>query len=306
MGYLFLQIGDKPVEHLQRSLGVCISYIRRICGPNVHLLKSDAGRADLFTRTLNKWRQLYDKDQTILVEAVEQLLVNSDVRSQALNSLLAAAEKLKQDPFSTKTHNILFIGTKFLSLYSTRNVRNLSAADLLFLNIFCQTLNEIPKENLLLQNSFLIFFEGAQTSQNGGCIPCCIHISKIYDNATLITVIETANVSIANGMFDTFFALHKVRNIQLQADLDNLKSAFDTLESYVKQTTDGFRKARHITIEVEEAVKTFAIKWDGMRKRYLEYFKTNDKDLIVKIESNLPKFSDSLKDLFTVRHLIFF
>lgn len=300
LGYLFLQIGDKPVEHLQRSLGVCISFIRRICGPNVHLLKTDPARADLFTKTFNKWRKLYDSDQTVLIEAVEQLLVNSDVRSQALNSLLAASDKLRQDPFLTKSHSILFIGNKFLSLYATRNVQNLSSADLLFLNIFYQALKEDEISSDL--TSYLIFFEGAQTCQNGGCIPCTVHISNIYDETiTLITVIEASNVHIASHMFDTYFALHKVRNIQLQSDLDNLKTAFDSLETTVKQTMDGFKKAKHNTIEVEEVVKTFGIKWDGMRKRYLEYFKLNDKAIIVKIESNLPKFSEALKDLFTVR-----
>lgn len=72
----------------------------------------------MLTNILNTWINLYENDQSILVEAVEQLLVNSELRNVALSSLQLATEKLKQNPHSQRSHALLFVKNKFLSLYS--------------------------------------------------------------------------------------------------------------------------------------------------------------------------------------------
>lgn len=37
LGYLLLQIGTAPVQRLQRSVGVGLALIKRVCGPDLNL-----------------------------------------------------------------------------------------------------------------------------------------------------------------------------------------------------------------------------------------------------------------------------
>lgn len=37
LGYLFLKIGTRSVELLKRYLGVCIAFVKHICGPDMLL-----------------------------------------------------------------------------------------------------------------------------------------------------------------------------------------------------------------------------------------------------------------------------
>lgn len=40
MGYLFIHIGLEEVNWLKRTLGVCISFVKHLCGPDVSLYVS--------------------------------------------------------------------------------------------------------------------------------------------------------------------------------------------------------------------------------------------------------------------------
>lgn len=56
--------------------------------------------------------------QSVLMEGVEQLLINMGARRVAQQSLIAASENLKRDPYSQRHHSILFVKNKLLTMYS--------------------------------------------------------------------------------------------------------------------------------------------------------------------------------------------
>ncbi|XP_055535291.1 BLOC-3 complex member HPS1 [Wyeomyia smithii] len=296
LGYLFVQISTLEVEQIKRELGVCICFLKHICGPSVYIIKNDTRKSTMLTNLIITYRKLYRENQGVLVEAIEQLLLNVDVKNTVVSALQAATEKLKQDPHSQRSHSIMFVGNKFLSLYSSRQAQELSPADMLFLNIFCQTLNR--GENSKRIESHVLFLQGSNNHNTSGCIPHIIHVSKLFDDVFLVLLIEHGNISLCGNLYDVFFALQKLRNLQMQMDVENLRSAFDGLETYVKHSVDSLKKIKHNTPEADEAVKHFLSKWDNLRKRYSEFFKTSDSALIVKIESNMPMFVEAVKEVF--------
>lgn len=242
---------------------------------------------------------MYSTDQSILVEAVEQLLVSSEIKSQALNGLREATDKLKQDPYSQRNHMLLFINNKLLSLLSSRQSQPLSPSDLLFINIFQATILHNIQELRFIQ-SHLIFLEGSLNNIGGRCIPCIIHSVKIHENITFVILIEFGSLSISRNLYEIFFVVQEIKNMQLQSDLDNLKQTFESLDLHVKHATEGFKKVKHNPANTEDILKTFSNRWDTLKKRYLEFFKTSNKDVMLNIESNLPMFIDSLRILFEV------
>ncbi|XP_058828626.1 BLOC-3 complex member HPS1 [Topomyia yanbarensis] len=296
LGYLFLQISAQEVDLVRRELGVCICLLKHICGPNIYTIKNDTKKSTLLTSLISTYRKLYRINQGILVEAVEQLLVNVDVKNTVVSALQAATEKLKQDPHSQRSHSVMFVGNKFLSLYSSRQAQELSPADMLFLNIFCQTLDR--GENCKRIESHVLFLQGCNNQATSGCIPHIVHVSKLFDDVFLVLLIEHGNINLSGNLYDVFFALQKLRNLQMQMDVENLRSAFDRLESYVKHTYDSLKKIKHNSPDTDEAVKNFSAKWDNLRKRYNDFFKTSDNALIVKIESNMPMFVEAVKEVF--------
>ncbi|XP_065092961.1 BLOC-3 complex member HPS1 [Ochlerotatus camptorhynchus] len=296
LGYLFIQISTKEVDHIKRELGVCICLLKHICGPNIYIIKNNIKKSQLLSSLISTYRQMYLGNQGILVEAIEQLLVNADVKNTVVSSLQAATEKLKQDPHSQRSHSIMFVGNKFLSLYSSRQAQELSPADMLFLNIFCQTLDRGEHSKRI--ESHVVFLQGCSNQTTSGCIPHIVHVCKLFDDVFLVLLIEHGNIALSGNLYDVFFALHKLQNIQMQMDVDNLRSAFDSLETYVKHTMDSLKKIKHNSPEADEAVRVLSLKWDNLRKRYAEYFKAADSALLVKVESNMPMFVEAVKEVF--------
>ncbi|XP_063221204.1 BLOC-3 complex member HPS1 [Bacillus rossius redtenbacheri] len=135
MGYLFVHIGVQEVSWLKWMQGVCITLVKHICGPDVSLLKRDKGRAGLLTRLLDAWLVLQDTDQAVLVEAVEQLIVNTELSLAALRALQEATDRLRALTDFSKAHAMVLVDNKFLGLYSSRNAQDLSASDVMFLSL---------------------------------------------------------------------------------------------------------------------------------------------------------------------------
>uniref|UniRef100_A0A182T8P2 Uncharacterized protein n=1 Tax=Anopheles maculatus TaxID=74869 RepID=A0A182T8P2_9DIPT len=125
-----------------------------------------------------------------------------------------------------------------------------------------------------------------------------VHVVHLFEHVSLVLVIEHAHTALASHLYDVYFALHKLQSLQMQFDLDNLRGAFDALDTYTKHTQDALKKVKSNNAEVDESIRTFGVKWDTLRKKYTDYFKTSDNGLIVKIESNMPMFVESVKDLF--------
>lgn len=79
----------------------------------------------------------------MLTEAVEQLSVNAEVASSVLKVLHDACDKLKnsQSEFSN-LHMLLLVGSKFLSLYSSKNAHDLCASDILLMSLLCWVIDK--------------------------------------------------------------------------------------------------------------------------------------------------------------------
>lgn len=256
--------------------------------------------------TLEQWRHCFAEDEAVLVEGVEHLLINQDLKRVAQKALEHAIENLKRDPYAQRSHAILFVKNKLLALCSSRQAQELSTADIIFLQIYCQQNISIETVTTTANNrkidTRLVFLQGTINGSYAGCIPHIVHVCHIGDDndVTLIILIEYGSLAVSSGLFDVFFAVHKVRILQMQNDLENLRPAFENLDHYVKQTLDAMKKCKYNNHEIEAAIKRFGSKWELLRKKYAELFKNSDKDLILSIESNLPGLVDALKELFRV------
>ncbi|GLH00249.1 Hermansky-Pudlak syndrome 1 protein like protein [Gryllus bimaculatus] len=144
MGYLFIHIGVEEVSWLKRMLGICITIVKHLCGPDVSILKTNKSRAALLSRILDTWIQLQDSDQAVLVEAVEQLMVNTDLSAATLRALQEATEKLKSHTDFSRVHAMILVENKFLSLFSSRGTQDLTASDIMFLSLLCEAFHLLP------------------------------------------------------------------------------------------------------------------------------------------------------------------
>lgn len=150
----------------------------------------------------------------------------------------------------------------------------------------------------------IVFLQGNPNSNFSGCIPHILHFSHINDDVNLLILIEYGSLAVASGLFDVFFAVHKLRILQMQNDIDNLRPPFENLDHYVKHTLDAFKRSKY-NGKVDVGVKNLAARWDLLRRKYLEFLRNNDKTLVLVIESNIPIFIESLKVVFNVSTHIF-
>ncbi|CAG2054074.1 unnamed protein product [Timema podura] len=132
---------------LNRMLGLCITIVKHLCGPDVSMLKCDKSRSSLLSRLLDTWVLLQDSDQAVLVEAVEQLMVNTDLSLTTLRTLQDATEKLKAGTDCAKIHTMVLVDNKFLSLYSSRSAQDLTASDTMFLSLLSESFHLVPPES---------------------------------------------------------------------------------------------------------------------------------------------------------------
>ncbi|XP_039282993.1 uncharacterized protein LOC120348844 [Nilaparvata lugens] len=141
MGFLFTLISREKVHSMKRSLSVFISLVRHLCGPDVGVLRTDAASNDLLGDCLDNWHELRLREQSLLVEAVEQLAVNGDITTAALNALRSACASLKAALNYSRSHCLVFVQEKLLALYTSRESDDLIPSDLIFLNILASTHN---------------------------------------------------------------------------------------------------------------------------------------------------------------------
>lgn len=146
IGYTFMCIATKEVELMRRTLGVCVSIVRHVCGPDIAILKTNWQKMCLVSSLLDAWSNLRNSEQSMLTEAVEQLSVNAEVASSVLKVLHDACDKLKNSqPEFSNLHLLLLVGSKFLSLYSSKNAHDLCASDILLMILLCWVVNKKRK-----------------------------------------------------------------------------------------------------------------------------------------------------------------
>ncbi|XP_069670133.1 BLOC-3 complex member HPS1 [Periplaneta americana] len=349
MGYLFLHIGLNDVNWLQRMLGIFITVVKHLCGPNVSMLKKNKSRSLLLSRLLDTWMQLQDCDQAFLVEAVEQLMVNVDLTAASLKALQDAVEKLKTVTEFSRIHAMLLVENKFLSLYSSRGAQELSAGDIMFLSLLCESHFLVPADTSLVEStesedadeSSGDEFYSPQASPQGspaqlrkdytrpseewyslsnrfqysnepdGIIsqvvllmgngmtynPHVVHICTLDEGVHLLLMLETGNVMVSSGLCEVFHFLDVLQGFHLQREMEEVKHAFESLESGVKKVFEGLKKIRHIKQEVENCQRRLQNKWEFIRKKYIEYLKTADPECLLRVESSTAPFVEDLKEM---------
>lgn len=204
--------------------------------------------------------------------------------------------------FSTQFNSKL---SKCFRNFRSRSAQELSTSDLIFLQIYCQKSVSASDDNESERkvDTHLVFLQGNINGTHAGCIPHIVHICHMDDDVTLIILLEYGSLTVSSGLFDVFFALHKIRILQMQNDMDNLRPAYESLDHYIKQSLDALKKAKYNMADVDSAIKKYSNKWELLRKKYSELFKNSDRDLILAIESNIPSLVDALKELFRVKKI---
>lgn len=133
MDYIFIVISGEKAANL---IDMFVTFARYLCGPEMHQwvtlasslhtlhvlkfsrLRTIIGKSTLYTRLINQWLLLRNRDQAVFVEGIEQLIINNDISATCLQSLKESIVKLSVHPECSKMHALLFVDNKCLSLYS--------------------------------------------------------------------------------------------------------------------------------------------------------------------------------------------
>ncbi|XP_043664114.1 Hermansky-Pudlak syndrome 1 protein homolog isoform X4 [Vespula pensylvanica] len=355
MGYTFIYVGIEDIELMKRTLGICVSIVRHVCGPDVTILKSSRQKVCLVSSLLDAWVELRGSEQSILTEAVEQLSVNADLASVILKVLNDACDKLKTQSEFSNIHVLLLVKQKFLSLYSSKNAHDLCASDILLMILMCWVINQkkqidnetdqngddngdilLPHNNSSREEEAKPFgaklsnptleditnlFRGSRESSLSEDLHSlahdglysqiillgsehdytanAVHVFEIDDGIYLVTIIEVTNLATSSGLYDTFHYLNIINGLQLQRDLDELRPAFDSLDTSIKKGLDGIKKNRaNVNNDVDMCQRRLQVKWEFVKKKYTELLKSRDPESILQIESNTSGFTDTVKELF--------
>ena len=132
-----------------------------------------------------------------------------------------------------------------------------------------------------------------------GCTANAVHISELAEGINLVTIIEVTNLATSSGLYDSFYHLNMVNGLQLQRDIDELRPAFENLDAAVKKTVDGIKKNRaNVNNDVDMCQRRLQVKWDFVRRRYIDLLKSRDPECVLQIESNTSGLIDTMKELF--------
>ncbi|XP_066146321.1 BLOC-3 complex member HPS1 isoform X2 [Euwallacea fornicatus] len=286
MGFLFISIDDDMIENL---IDIYVTLAKYLCGPDIYQLQLNQTCAVLYTQLIDKWMSLHNTEQSVLVEAIEQLIVNNDITSTCLQSLKDSITKLAVHENCSKVHALLFVDMKFLSLYSSSNAKQLSSSDILFILLLTQ--NSSDK----LQ-SFKVFLSGSEIDNK--CLPHSVHIVRLFEKLSLVYLIEDGDPLVSVALYETSLHLHKLRFIQAQREKESIQLGFENLEIALRRLNDAIKKTKMKSLSNDH--KKLLVKWDVLKGKYKDYLKsTNDEDLL-RAETLSMGFLDNLKELYSV------
>uniref|UniRef100_A0A1B0BJL7 FUZ/MON1/HPS1 third Longin domain-containing protein n=1 Tax=Glossina palpalis gambiensis TaxID=67801 RepID=A0A1B0BJL7_9MUSC len=297
LGYQFVKVAQRSVEVLKRHVGVIMALSKHFYGANLFASQASEVQEELFTGCLECYEDyLWQHDQSIMLEALPRLLISAELRKNVKLSLESALEKLKEIGH-TRAHALMFVSHKFVAVSSTKPAIPLNPSDFLFLTLLTRSLQMSTRS---INRSVAVFLQGLTQDPHSGCIPCIAHLSQLEKGVQLIQIVEYANLAVASSMYDTFFVLQKIISVQMQGDSEALKPTYENLETFVRQTLDALKKSKLKGDDLEACLKKFSAKWENLRKMYGEFLKTYEREIVVRIESNIPSFMEDLKQLFTL------
>ncbi|XP_015121031.1 Hermansky-Pudlak syndrome 1 protein homolog [Diachasma alloeum] len=154
-----------------------------------------------------------------------------------------------------------------------------------------ESLNSLAEDGLYSQLVLL----GPEQSRTANAV----HIYQISEGIHLVIILEVTNLGTSSGIYESFYHLNVMNGLQLQRDLDELRIAFDKFDGAIKKTIDGIKKNRgHVGNDVDMCQRRLQVKWEFVRKKYLELLKSRDPEAILQIESNISGFIETMKELF--------
>ncbi|KAJ3653165.1 hypothetical protein Zmor_012429 [Zophobas morio] len=295
MGYLFVSVAREDIPSIKKFLSICITTVRYLCGPDVCQLRSKE-KNSLATRLIDSWVYLQSNDQAVFVEAVEQLVVNSDVSSVTLQILRKSVDKLVTMTDCSKIHAMVLVNNKFLSLFSSQNAKELSASDILFSTILSHSSNPKFAESENPLDSLQILLAGSD--QTPSCLSHVVHIIPICEGINLLYLLEVGNVAISSGLYEVFHHLHAMQFVQIQRDVETLRPAFENLDLAMKRLNDALK--RNKSGASENCAKQLIKKWDIIRRKYLDFIKTNSDEALLRAETLALGFLENLKQLLSL------
>ncbi|KZC12432.1 Hermansky-Pudlak syndrome 1 protein like protein [Dufourea novaeangliae] len=126
-----------------------------------------------------------------------------------------------------------------------------------------------------------------------------VHIFELADGINLVMIVEVTNLATSSGLYDSFYYLNIINGLQLQRDIDELRPAFENFDLAMKKALDGIKKNRaNVSNDVDMCQRRLQVKWEFVRKKYMDLLKSRDPESILQIESNTSGFTDNLKELY--------
>lgn len=141
--------------------------------------------------------------------------------------------------------------------------------------------------------SHLIMLAGSEYIPK--CQPHAVYIFPITEGVNVVYLLETGNITVASGLYESFFHLHVMQTVQIQRDADTLRPAFENLDHSVKKLCEGLKKLK--SSSVEHCYKQLLKKWDFIRKKYMEFIKSASDEALLRAETSIMGFLDSLKEV---------
>ncbi|XP_014255012.1 Hermansky-Pudlak syndrome 1 protein homolog [Cimex lectularius] len=326
MGYLFVHFGFEEVQWLKRMLGICISIIQHLCGPDVSMLKENQSRSILVIRLLNTWENLASHSQATLLEALEQITLDGNINAHTVNVIKEATDKIKSSLDQPKSHALIFIENKFFTLYSSRSAKDLSARDMLFLSLLakwhqtemanrkahsneeecditeCGVNNpqsqKLPEINNGKYDDILLL-----SGNNFPAIsPYIVNVSLITEEVSLILLYESQYCQLSQHIYEVFEAINVINSVSTcSTELASMKRGMEQLDPAVKKVFDSIKKLKQTDVSpnLEGCVKVMHVKLDLLKRQWTENSATGN---LASISSCTHSFVYCLRDLlrFTV------
>uniref|UniRef100_A0A6P7GK90 Hermansky-Pudlak syndrome 1 protein homolog isoform X1 n=1 Tax=Diabrotica virgifera virgifera TaxID=50390 RepID=A0A6P7GK90_DIAVI len=296
MGYLFVTISKEKEDYMKWFTHTCVTIVRYLCGPDVYQLKACKEKSVLANNLIDSWTNLISYDQSVCIEAVEQLFINPELCSTTLRILRESVDKVCVHVEYKKLHSLILIQNKVLSLYSSSSAKELSSADILFLIILCQSLNLSQEEKSTGTKSifsYQILLSGVEDTPK--CLPHAVHIMPHSNGIFLIYLLEIGNSAVAASLYENFCHLHTMQQVQIQREKKTLQPAFENLELATKKLHESLKKTKHSAIE--NSHKQLMKKWDIIKKKYQEYLKNGSEEALLRAETLGLGFLENLKEL---------
>ncbi|XP_037077969.1 uncharacterized protein LOC119099028 [Pollicipes pollicipes] len=136
--YQFLCLGQHSSLSPRKYISVAVSLAKLLCGPVLTRLKSsDASLSRQLADMLTSYCELQRSSQAYHVEAVERLIIGDDVQNKMVSVLQRVVTGLPSGP---RAHAFLAVDSTLVSLYSGRQVAELSPASFLHLLLLVNAL----------------------------------------------------------------------------------------------------------------------------------------------------------------------